>query len=200
MARTFLNKNNIPGANSYSDFNSRIEFALFGDWDKTIKTLQKLSPEIKKASIKAQKKVCELILKKVKGHLRSQDLNWAPLHPDYAERKAIGGLSYRTLMAYGNYYRSIEVWTKGSQHMVFVGVKKGIYTRKLNGGRSRLEVAQIAAIHEFSSGRKIPKRPLWNPTIAEIGGAKGIKKLYVGSLVHHLRIAGIPVKQFQNIF
>lgn len=197
MARTFFNKTNVP---LNTGVIPRIEFKLLGQWDQTIRTIQKLSPSIKMASMIAQIKICKQICKKVKDHLRKQDLNWEPLSEEYAKRKDDAGLDGGILMRYGNYYNNIEVWQKGQQHFAFVGVRKGIYTRDLRGRRSRIDVATIAAIHEFSTGRKIPRRPLWNPTIAEMGGSLGLKKLYVKHLVGSLRVRGIPVKAFFNVF
>lgn len=198
MGNTFLNKRNIPLNQGYAP---NIEVKLFGNWDKTITTVQQLSPKIKQASIKAQLKVCNVICQKVKSHIMHQDLGWRPLSPAYAKRKAKGkGTWDGVLINYGTYYKNIGLWQIGSRHLVMVGVKRGIYTRTLSGKRSKIDVSTIAAIHEFSSGRKLPRRPLWNPTIAEIGGAKGIKKMYTNSLLWHLRRAGIPVGPFKNLF
>lgn len=195
MGRNLLSSKKLSGGLG----TPRIEIKLLGDWEKTIRILQNLSPKIKKSSVQAQLKVCRLIQKKVKAHIRNQDLGWKALNPSYAERKERLGLSFKTLMAYGTYYNSIDVWRKNGQPIVFVGVKKGIYTQTLSGKKSKIEVAVIAAIHEFASGGKIPKRALWNPTIQEMGGAKGIKRLYVNSLMYWLRINGVPVKRIQNI-
>lgn len=197
MARTFLNKTNVA---LNQGFIPRVEFKLFGQWDETIRVLNKLSPTVKQCSLIAQMKICLQICKMVKNHLKNQDLNWEPLSGEYAKRKEEAGLEGGTLIAYGAYYNNITAWQKGSQHFAFVGVKKGIYTKNLQGKRSRLDIATIAAVHEFSSGRRVPKRPLWNPTITEIGGAPGLKKLYVKHLVGSLRVRGIPVKAYFNIF
>lgn len=197
MARTFFNKNNVPLNQGYIP---RIEFKLFGQWEETIRTLNKLSPAVKECSLIAQIKICTDICKRVKKHLKNQDLNWEPLSSDYSKRKSEAGLEGGTLIAYGTYYNNITTWQKGNQHLAFVGVKKGIYTKNLKGKRSKLDVATIAAVHEFSSGRIIPKRPLWNPTIREIGGVSGIKNMYVKHLVGSLRVRGIPVKAYFNIF
>lgn len=197
MGRPFLPKSFLPSSNR-TDY-PIIQIKPVGQWAETIKTIGRLDPAIKAASIAAQFKVANLICKKVKAHLRNQDLGWAPLSDSYYDEKEHEGLSTKTLMAHGNYYNAIEVWHPGNQHMVYVGVRRGKFTRNLKGKRSKLEIAQIAAIHEFSSGRKIPRRPLWNPSIHELGGAKGIKQLYMGSFLYHLRMAGIPIKQFRNI-
>lgn len=197
MARTFFNKTNVPrraGSGRY-----QITFKLFGQWAETIDVINKLGPSIKAGSIKAQMKICQDIAKRVKKHIKLQDLNWQPLSEVYAERKAAAGLSGNTLEAYENYYNNITVWTVGTQGYVLVGVKKGLYTKNLSGRRSKYDIATIAAIHELSQGRKIPRRPLWNPTIAEMGGAPGLKAKFISHLVGALRVKGIPVKPFMNL-
>lgn len=197
MPGTFFNRKNVDLNQGYIP---RIEFKLFGRWDETIRVIQKLSPSVKEGSLVAQTKICQEICKRIKNHLKNQDLNWEPLSEAYEKRKEEEGLDSGTLIAYGNYYNNIKVWRKGAEHFVYVGVKKGMYTRDLRGKRSRLDIATIAAVHEFSSGIRVPRRPLWNPTIREMGGAPGLKKLYVKHLVGVLRSRGIPVKQFFNVF
>jgi hypothetical protein len=61
----------------------------------------------------------------------------------------------------------------------------------MNGKRSRLDIATIATIHEFSRGKRIPRRPLWNPTIKEMGSSKGIQKICYN-------ITNIPSKESWN--
>jgi hypothetical protein len=169
-----------------------------GNWDYVMRTLGRLGPVVKESSIKAQMKVAKEICRRVKAHIRNQDLEWQPLKTEYLDEKEASGANSRILWAYGNYYRAIEVWKmRGS---VYVGVRKGKYTRTLNGKRSKIEIARIAAIHEFASGKTIPRRPLWNPTIKEMGGSRGLKQMYVNSLLYHLRMAGIPIKPFRNVF
>jgi hypothetical protein len=190
MPRTFLNKNNIPRGDGLVP---KIKFELFGDWTRAMSVLKTMGPKVKESSLRAQLKVGNVIAKKVKAHIRNQDLGWQGLDEDYAKAKGAGGLSGKVLMGYKTYYNEIKVWKSGNRHLVNIGVRRGIYTRELSGGRSKLEVAAIAGVHEFSSGRRIPRRPLWNPTIAEIGGVKGIQKMYINSLIWHLRMFGVPV-------
>lgn len=190
MPPGFIRKGDLP---KNSSGNLKLEIKPIGRWNEAVRVISKLSPAIKKASLKAQLKVCNEIRTRVRAHLRNQDLGWKLLSSTYSERKSSLGLDGRTLIAYGNYYHNIEVWQKGMQYLVFVGVKRGKYTRRLNGKRGKLDIATVAAIHEFSSGRKVPRRPLWNPTIREIGGAKGIKSIYLKSFKHWLRMGGMPV-------
>lgn len=197
MARTFYNKNNTP---LNIDGRRMIQFKTFGQWDETIRVIQKLNPSIKACSVAAQMMVCNDIAKRVKAHIRNQDLNWPKLSPEYKKKKSKAGFNPKILLATKTYYNNIGVWRIGNQHFVFVGVRRGIYTYEVNGKRSRLDVATIAAIHEFSSGRKVPRRPLWNPTIAEMGGASGIKGVFVTELVKRLRAKGIPIKVINGFF
>lgn len=196
MARKFIKQHNLPFV---EEGLPQIKFELFGQWGRAMRIFAKLGPDVKQSSINAQTKVADEIVKRVKGHLRNQDLGWKRLDPDYAARKAEAGVSGKTLMAYKKYYESIKTWTSGSRSLVMIGVKRGIYTRTLGGKRSRLEVATIAALHEFSTGKRLPRRPLWNPTIAEMGGAAGMKKIYLTALVWHLRRRGIPVTKSSSI-
>lgn len=196
MGRYFVTPNKL----SVQTGSPRLEIALFGDWDKAIRMLNGLGPKIKKSSIAAQLKVCKEIQRRVKAHIRAQDLGWAPLSETYGRRKREAGLGSKTLFAYGTYYNAIDVWQKGNQHFVYVGVKKGIYTRDLRGRRTKMDVATIAALHELGSGKKLPRRPLWNPTIKEIGGTRGIKSMYLKSLKYWLRIYGVKTVDLKRIF
>lgn len=197
MARTFFNKRNIPVSGRSGK--PQVSFKLFGQWDEAIRIISRLSPAIKEASLKAQMKICREIAKRVKGHIKNQDLNWQPLSSEYASRKAAAGLSGNILEAYGNYYNAIQAWQVSNQHFAFVGVKKGMYTRNISGRRSKYDIASIAAIHELSQGRIIPKRPLWNPTIAEMGGSMGLKNAYTEHLINNLRMKGIPISDVRKI-
>jgi hypothetical protein len=174
-----------------------LRFKPVGDWKTTMKVIQRLPRSMKDSSVKAQLRLGQLIVKKVKAHIRNQDLGWKPLKKETADAKNRYGLDDKILWGHGTYYRSITVWESGMGRAVFVGVKRNIYTRTYRGRKSKIEVAQIAAIHEFSSGRKIPKRPLWNPTIKEMGGAQGFKEQFVKSFKAYLRRAGIPFKDLR---
>lgn len=194
MAKKFFTKLTADNLSQTSD-RPQIKFELFGDWDKAMNVIKGLGPNIKKASVKAQLKVGNIIVRKVKAHIRNQDLGWKPLSPMYEMRKSGAGLNTNIMRAHDTYYDNIKVWQSGNRHLVNIGVKRGIYTKTISGRKSKLEVATIAAIHELSSGKRFPRRPLWNPTIKEMGSSKGIRKIFINSLVWHLRLYGVPVKQ-----
>lgn len=171
----------------------RLEIEPLGDWKKSLKRVMNLDRKIKTASYKAQLKVGTTIVKKVKGHLRNQDLSWADLSDDWYREKLSRSLNTNTLMAYGSYYNAIEVWQNRQAAAVFIGVKKGKFTRNRYGKKSPIEIATIAVLHEFSSGKRFPRRPLWNPTIEELGGPLGIKKMFLNSFSWWLRQQGVPL-------
>lgn len=175
-----------------------INFKPFGRWDQTMRVIHNLKPAIKAASLAAQMSVCREISRRVKGHLKNQDLSWRPLSPRYLAQKEKKGYDERILLASGSYYHAIEVFTKGNQKIAFVGVKRGVYGKTLKGKKSRMQIADIAAIHEFSYNAK-RRRPLWNPTIRELGGAKGIKKLYEHYFYNQLKRRGIPLTKVKKI-
>ena len=177
----------------------RMEIKPMGNWANTISTVTRISPDIKDAGIKGQMKVAREIVRRVKGHIRNQDLGWKPLSETTQAIKSIYGLDSRTLYAHGGYYNAIEAWQKGSQFMVFAGVKKGKYSRSYGGKKRAIDIGQVAAVHEFSSGKRVPRRPLWNPTIREMGGAAGLKKMFMGSFLYYLRMKGIPIKPFRDL-
>lgn len=195
QGRTFFNRA-VP--KTYPGVIPQISFKLFGQWDEAMTLLKNIGPKVKASSIKAQLKIGKDIVTKVRAHIRNQDLGWPELDPKYAMRKMKAGLSDEMLMAYNTYHDNISIWTSGNNKLISIGVRKGIYTRELNGRRSKLDVATIAAIHEFSSGRRSKRRPLWNPTIMEMGGAKGIKTMFLNSLVYHLKVSGINVTRKEN--
>lgn len=184
-----------------SGYNSipRLEITPVGNWARVIRTVQNLGPDFKEAGLKAQMKVAREIVRKVKAHIRNQDLGWRPLAESTIAIKESYGLDSKVLYAHGGYYRAIEAWQKGSQHMVFAGVKKGKYSRAYSGRKRAIEIAQVAALHEFSSGKRFPRRPLWNPTIREMGGARGIKDMFMGSFLYWLRMKGIPIKPYRDL-
>jgi len=169
-----------------------LQLKPIGKWAEAIRTFQRLDPAIKRASLAAQIAVCEEIAKQVKGHLRKQDLGWRALSPSYLAAKQAKGWDGRILLATHTYYDNITTFVKGTQHIAFVGVKRGIYGKKLDGKKNKLEVAVIATIHEFSNNAK-RRRPLWNPTIRKMGSSKGIKALYLKFLTRELKKQRIPL-------
>src|SRR5690554_486987 len=142
-----------------------------GNWDEAIKFIDKLGYNIKPAAIKAQRIEANEIKRKVVLHMLKQDLPWEPLSKStIARKKQNKNLVY---LDTEKYMESIRVWTNHSR--VFVGVPKGILYKK--GGRVTT-VDQVAIWMEYGTPNRsnpVPARPIWNPTIQEVGGARGIR-------------------------
>lgn len=178
-----------------------LKFTLLGRWDEAVKTLNRLDPVIKEASLSAQMALGEQIVKVVKGHILNQDLPWLPLTEKYLERKNAVGADPRILIATQSYLNAIKVWKVGNRHLVMIGVPRGVHGTTIEGNSHPLEIAQIAAIHEFAGNDKL-RRPLWNPTIKEFGYGKGLLARYKTLFVARARRRGISFseKAFNRIF
>lgn len=177
--------------------NPGIKARLFGPWSYVTKLLTYLEPEIRKAAISAQRKVAESYVRKIKAHLRNQDIpGWTPLTPKYADWKMGKFGNEDLLMASTQYYESIEAWRSGGVYMA--GVKKG-QKYKYSRGKRKREVSEVAYIHEMwsMSGGNKPKRPLWGYTLnQDMGGKEGIRKLVNNIFRDKLRDKGYPVEDF----
>jgi len=167
----------------------QLKFTPTGKWDEASRLMGRLNPEIKEASVKAQWKLCEEILKRVKRHMIRQDLGWKPLNRKYVKLKKGLGWDHRMLLATKDYYDNIMIWKRANGWQVFVGVKPGIYGRTIRGKRAKKDIASIATIHEFARGKR--RRPLWNPTIREMGNTPGIKKMYLDQFEKELKKGGL---------
>lgn len=176
--RTFFTRNDA----------SNVTYKPFGNWEEAVRVFGNLSPYIKVSCIKAQEGLGRDILKRVKGHLIKQDLPWRPLTKAYLKRKK--GWDSRILLSTHSYYTNIDIWRRSNGWSVFVGVKKGIYGLTPEGKKSKLDIATIAYIHEFSR-KSNRRRPLWNPTVREMGNTPGIKAIFIKNLKMELRKSGL---------
>jgi hypothetical protein len=174
---------------AYLGPSSGINFKLTGNWNDAIAKLSGLDVNIKAACLKAQIVVGKKVVEKVKGHLRRQDLGWPRLNTKYKRRKIKKGLDPRTLISTRTYLDNIDMWSRKNGWHLFVGVKKGVFSRNANGKKNRIDVATIASYHEFARTKK-RKRPLWNPTFQELGGSRGIRKIYLNEIERNLRGKG----------
>lgn len=169
--------------------NHKIKFELVGDWEKAIREFSSMGRVVKAASIAAQLKLGREIVKKVKGHLKKQDIpNWPPLNREYRRRKLNAGYGSDMLMMTQTYYDNITTWKVGNNNLVLIGVKRGIFGKTLSGKRSKIEVAAYAWIQERTVNLK-QRRPLWDYTIQEdLGGKMGIEDTFLLYFYKQLKI------------
>lgn len=158
---------------------------LFGPWLKTKLLLNFLAPNIRLATIAGQRKIADKYVRKIKSHLRNQDIpGWTPLSPAYADYKMGKYGNEDILMASRTYYDNIKSWRQGGVYMA--GVKK---SAAYSSGKS---VARIAFIHEnWSKIQGKPHRPLWDYTLNnDMGGRIGIHRLLKLEVVRRLKAKG----------
>lgn len=140
-----------------------------GNWDKTIQTLKAVNIDIIETVKKSKLDLAKKLKNALVDHILSQDLNWEPLAAETIKRKnqKNKGMIYMDTETYIN---AISIVRNGKD--VSVGIKKG---QPYKGRKDRsVTVDQVAMWMEYGT-RRAPKRPLWQPTIDEFGGAKGFR-------------------------
>ena len=140
---------------------------MTGNWNKTIRKLKRFQKKLEAKLLQTTEQAAEYVESIAVGHLKNQDLGWAPLKKSYLERKLLTqkrkgrSLSGKILIATGTYFQSITSYVEGLH--AFVGVKRGV-AREKDG---KTDVVDIAAVHEEPITSPVPKRPLWIPTFEE---------------------------------
>lgn len=157
-----------------------ITFTPVGDWTGVVIGLRALPGLVKSGGVWGQRKAAEKLVKIVKGHIDNQDLGWIP---------SMGGGDPRTLVDTELYRNSIKAWKSGDSY--YAGVPTNLYYPNGN------QVSTVAAEHEFGLGKNI-ERPLWRPSVDELGGAEGVKKIIGKAIFNRIAILasrGITVKK-----
>lgn len=144
-----------------------------GDWNLVSLLIKNLKREMSASRKIGLKQMALKMEGTAKKHMGRQDLGWIALKPSTLAQKARLGLSEHTLIATSTYFQSITGYVKGGKALA--GVKRQV---KSNEGQL---LANIAKIHEYGGG-KIPKRPLWLPTITESVQWYAIKQPHLKAL------------------
>jgi hypothetical protein len=142
-----------------------IEIRLEGDWRKTRRFLNVLPFTLKSAAAKGERAAAEKLVRIVRGHIKRQDLGWQP-NADDKDGDMI-------LVDSGLYLSSIKSWKASNGYMA--GVPNSVYNTQ------GVRVADYAVYNEFGFG-KGPARPLWGPSVEEMGGSKGIRDIITRSI------------------
>lgn len=169
-----------------------VNVKLFGPWNKVRTLLNNLKPNLKEIAVASQRTIAERYVRKVKAHLRNQDIpGWTPLSNRYADTKMAKYGHEDILVASWEYYESIRAWRENGVY--HAGVPRGLTYD--NG----TEISRVAAIHEawsYASGR--PYRPLWDYTIKEdMGGLRGLKAAVNEVIKTKLKQKGYPINSFR---
>jgi hypothetical protein len=151
-----------------------------GNWDGAIEFFRTSGYRVKTVALKAQEEICREYKKRLINHIISQDLNWQPLSERTRERKNPKNKDL-ILIDTELYVKSISITRMGNTWMT--GIKKGIaYKRK----GSFINLDRVAVLNEFGT-TKVPERPLWEPTLEELGGPKGIRNFVANAIYEKLK-------------
>lgn len=150
-----------------------IEFKLVGDWRGAQRALDQLPRQVKTAALWGQEKAARKLVRIVKAHIDTQDLGWEPRAANTNSNDP------RTLVDTEAYYNSIKVWRSSGTY--FAGVKRSEYDSK---GR---RISDYAIYHEFG-GPNLPRRPLWGPSMVDLGGGRGVRKIVLTAIYNKVKL------------
>ena len=148
-----------------------VNVKMIGNWKGAVKTAALLNPVIKKSIVQGQRKYARRLVAIVKKHIISQDLGWKP-----ASASKRGSL---LMIDTRDYYTSIRYWQKNYELHV------GVPTHLIHG-RSGKPIWKIASWQE-QGNKRVPKRPLWAPSIKEMGGNKEVANQVQQEITRNLR-------------
>lgn len=159
-----------------------------GDWKGATKFLSSMGYEVKAKTLQAQYEICKKLKGIVVKHILDQDLNWEPLAPTTIKNKNKN--KNQILIDTEVYINNIKVWKEAG--VAKAGVKKGVMYRRANGA---IALDRVAALLETGT-TKMPARPLWEPSINELGGKEGIRQFVVDAIYRRLKwlSRGTPIK------
>lgn len=160
-----------------------------GNWDGAMRMFSQMGYRVKTVTLQSQKEICKNLKDRVIKHLMAQDLNWQPLAILTKEIKTRKNKDL-ILIDTELYLKSITVYQVGLTW--YVGIKKGIVYRRKG---SFVSVDRVAILSEKGTTKQ-PARPLWEPSIAEMGGFKGIQKYVIDAVYASLKrqAKGTPVQ------
>ena len=139
----------------------------YGDWEQLQSWLTRVqSKNYLVAFEKDLKMIGDTIAEKVKEHIRTQDLKWVPLSPVTVGKKG----SSIIYIDSGDYLKKIKtkIYPKDDGTDLIVAV--------IGRHRSGMSMQEIAVALEYGTS-KIPARPLWRPTFAEIKNLPEVKNV-----------------------
>lgn len=159
-----------------------VQFQPFGPWVGATAAIESLPLLVRSSAIWGMRKSAEKLVKIVRGHIDSQDLNW----PALSVRTNSG--DPRVLVDTEQYRNSIKAYKVGNTY--YAGVKPTAINDR------GIRISEYAQIHEIG-GKNIPARPLWGPSFEEMNGTAGIKAIVMGAIYSKLKVLesqGIEVR------
>lgn len=140
---------------------------FYGDWMKIRASLKKLdSDEAIGKAAKQMESLGRVITRKLKAHIRKQDLDWAPLSSASIQKKGFDKIYVKR----GDYLRSItyDVTVENGE------VELNVYPE--GDHYSGLSMQELADYLEYGTA-KMRARPLWRPVFAEVESMRPTRSL-----------------------
>lgn len=120
----------------------------------------------------------------------------APLSPGWVARKIAKHADARTMIATGQYVRSIRVFVRHEDRktVVYVGFDTSDVALDLDHVPTKLKLYQLAEIQEYGSeAANVPPRPHWGPYLKGMQSrAPTLRKAIVRRVVQAVRKGGAP--------
>lgn len=140
---------------------------FYGDWMKIRASLKRIDSDeaLEKAS-KQMESLGRVITRRLKAHIRKQDLDWAPLSSATIKKKGFDKIYVNR----GDYLRSIT-YDVTSENGV---VELNVYPE--GDHYSGLSMQELADYLEYGTA-KMRARPLWRPVFAEVEDMRPTKSL-----------------------
>lgn len=167
----------MPASRSYIKVNQT------GNWNGLLRAFRDMGFDINTAARNGQQEAAKKLIKIVKGHIINQDLPWPKLNEHTKNAKNSSDILIDTRL----YFESINYWWENKT--IKAGVKRGLHYP------SGVEISNVAAMLEFGTS-KMPDRPVWGPSLEEIGGKEGLRDIVAESIVRKLQrtFAGTPAQ------
>ena len=159
-----------------------IDIELEGDWPGVSLALKSLPLAVRSSAIWGQRKATEQLVKTVKKHINAQDLGWQPR----SAKRMFG--DPRILVDEEAYYGAIKAWKEGDTYIA------GVPSNATNSKGDR--IVDYALMNEFGGGN-LPSRPLWGPSIEELGGPSGLRSIVTVAIYQKLaklRALGLDIR------
>lgn len=168
-----------------------VQIRAFGDWNRAQEFIQNLSPALRASALWGQEKAVKKLVKIVKDHIQQgtvpPGVTWQPLSEKTTKRKGHDKFYLDTK----DYFRTIGTWREN--YTFYAGVKRGFNNR--NG----IEISKLALILEKGVEGRIPPRPLWGPSLEQLGGLQEMRAIVLRAIENKLNQTAAPEWQIKRL-
>lgn len=144
-----------------------------GDWAGVTAALYALPKVLRSSADWGNRKAAEKLVKIAKAHIDNQDLGWPGLS------SSTNSGDPRILVDSEDMRNSIKAWRQNYKY--YAGIPMTAYNSR------GIRIADYAIMHEFGFGN-MPQRALWGPSLKDLGGREGIKKIVSDAIYNKIKL------------